>query len=86
MKARGPLNCAALQWSSSPRPRVVAFDAEQWLEVVVAVSRKQTRAGRAFAVPLFGIVVLLLCYWILADWQDVPAMLTRALASLRWPR
>ncbi len=52
----------------------------------MAISRKQARAGRGFAVPVFGIVVLLLCYWILAEWQDVPAMVTRALASLRWPR
>ena len=52
----------------------------------MAISRKQARAGRGFAVPVFGIEVLLLCYWILAEWQDVPAMVTRALASLRLPR
>ena len=49
----------------------------------MSVSRKQ---ARGFAVPVFGIVVLLLCYWILAEWHDVPAMVTRALGSLRWPR
>jgi hypothetical protein len=50
------------------------------------LSRKQARGGRAFAVPLFGIVVLLLCYWILSEWQNLPAVVTRALGSVRWPR
>jgi hypothetical protein len=50
------------------------------------VSRNQTRGGRAFAVPVFGIVVLLLCYWVLAEWHDVPTMVTGTLASVHWPR
>lgn len=50
------------------------------------VSRKHSRGGRAFAIPLFGIAMLLLCYWVLAEWQDVPTMVSNALAAVHWPR
>jgi hypothetical protein len=49
------------------------------------MSRKETRGGRVFAFPLFGIVLLLACYWILADWQDMPTMINTALAAVHWP-
>lgn len=51
----------------------------------MSVSRKEARGTRAFAFPLFGIVVLLACYWLLADWQEVPAMISSALAAVHWP-
>jgi hypothetical protein len=38
-------------------------------------SRKEVRGGRVYTAPLFGIVVLLACYWLLADWQRVPAII-----------
>jgi hypothetical protein len=43
------------------------------------------RGGRVYAVPLFGIVVLLASYWLLMDWQDVPAMIHTTLAAVHWP-
>jgi len=49
------------------------------------ISRKEARGGRAFAFPLFGIVVLLAFYWLLADWQEVPAMINSTLAVVHWP-
>jgi hypothetical protein len=49
------------------------------------ISRKETRGGRAFAFPLAGIALLLVCYWVLADWQDMPKIISEALASLHWP-
>ncbi len=49
------------------------------------MSRKEERGGKAFAFPLLGIVFLLACYWVLADWQAVPALLSDALASVHWP-
>jgi hypothetical protein len=49
------------------------------------ISRKETRGGRAFAFPLFGIAFLLACYWVLADWQDMPAIISGTLASVHWP-
>jgi hypothetical protein len=42
-------------------------------------SRKELRGGRVYTLPLFGIVVLLGCYWLLADWQQVPAFISSAL-------
>ncbi len=56
-----------------------------WLEVEMPVSRKEMRGSRAFAFPLFGIVFLLTCYWVLADWQEVPTLINAALASIHWP-
>jgi hypothetical protein len=53
--------------------------------LIMPISRKETRGGRAFAFPLFGIVILLASYWVLADWQDVPAIISGALASMHWP-
>jgi hypothetical protein len=50
------------------------------------VSRKEARGGKAFAFPLVGIVLLLACYWILADWQDVPTLVSDTLASVHWPQ
>jgi hypothetical protein len=48
------------------------------------MSRTEKRGSRAFAFPLFGIVVLLAFYWILADWQNLPAAIGSALAALPW--
>jgi hypothetical protein len=50
------------------------------------MSRRETRGGRAFAFPLFGIVVLLAAYWLIADWQEVPGIVNAALAVVHWPR
>ncbi len=49
------------------------------------ISRKAARGSRAFALPLIGIAFLLACYWILAEWQQVPTILSNALATVRWP-
>jgi hypothetical protein len=49
------------------------------------ISRKETRGGRAFAMPLFGVVLLLASYWLLADWQNVPAMIRSVFAGMHWP-
>jgi hypothetical protein len=50
----------------------------------MGISRKEQRGGRAFAAPLIGIIFLLACYWVLADWQSMPSMVNSALASMRW--
>jgi hypothetical protein len=47
--------------------------------------RREVRGSRAFAVPLLGIVVLLVFYWLLADWQHVPEIFGSALAAVHWP-
>jgi hypothetical protein len=48
-------------------------------------SRKDLRGTRAYALPLFGIVVLLACYWLLADWQRVPMIIGAALDAIHLP-
>jgi hypothetical protein len=62
------------------------FGAERRLEVDMPVSRKEMRGGKVFAWPLFGIVFLLACYWVLADWQNLPTLIDGAIASVHWPR
>ena len=51
----------------------------------MAMSGKETRGGRVFAFPLFGIVLLLAFYWILMDWHEMPTIINTALASMHWP-
>jgi hypothetical protein len=50
------------------------------------ISRKEARGGRAFAFPLVGIVLLLACYWVLAEWHQMPILISGALATVQqWP-
>jgi hypothetical protein len=37
---------------------------------------------RAFVLPVAWIAVLLVCYWLAADWRTVPALLAQAVATL----
>jgi len=37
---------------------------------------------RAFFVPVAWIVALLASYWVIVDWQAVPAMFSQALARI----
>ena len=53
--------------------------------MVVSLSRKQVRSGGSFAVPLAGIVVLLVCYLVLAQWDDLPSLINAGLAAVHWP-
>jgi putative flippase GtrA len=47
-------------------------------------SRKEMRGGRGFTVPLFGIAVLLGCYWLLVEWQHLPAFISSVLSAVHW--
>jgi hypothetical protein len=38
---------------------------------------------RAFLVPVAWIVALLASYWLLVDWQSVPALVSAAFAAIR---
>jgi hypothetical protein len=53
--------------------------------VVVSLSRKHLRSGRSFAAPLLGIVLLLACYLLLAQWDDLPSLFNAGLAAVHWP-
>jgi hypothetical protein len=57
----------------------------EWLEVDMPMSRRAAHGGRAFAIPLFGVMVLLASYWLLADWQNVPTRISSAFATMHWP-
>ncbi len=48
-------------------------------------SRKEERGSRAYTMPLFGIIVLLACYWLLADWEEVPGIVRSVLNVVHWP-
>jgi hypothetical protein len=56
----------------------------KWLEVSMQTSRKEMRGSKAFTVPLFGIVVLLGCYWLLVEWQHLPALINSVLTAVHW--
>lgn len=48
------------------------------------MSGKELRGGKAFAFPLAAIVLLLICYWIMADWPAMPALINSALTAMHW--
>jgi hypothetical protein len=56
----------------------------KWLEVSMQTSRKETRGSRAYTVPLFGIVVLLGCYWLLVEWENLPTLINSVLIAVHW--
>jgi hypothetical protein len=48
----------------------------------MAVPRKDELSGRAFAIPVVWIIVLLAGYWLISDWQLLPQMFSDTLAKL----
>ena len=58
--------------------------ANKWLEVRMPVSRKDVRGGRAYAFPLLGIATLLVSYWILSDWHQMPSIIDAALSVVHF--
>ncbi len=52
---------------------------------MVSSSRKESRGGWPFAAPLFGVVFLVACYLLLAQWNDLPTLISAALAAVHWP-
>jgi len=48
-------------------------------------TRKELRGTRAYTVPLFGIVVLLACYWLITDWQRLPLIVGAMLDAVHLP-
>lgn len=51
----------------------------------MSVSRKETNSGKAVAGALFGVILLLVSYLLLADWQNVPTTIRWALTAMHWP-
>jgi hypothetical protein len=48
-------------------------------------SRNDTRGGKSLAGPLFGIVALVITYWLLSGWHQLPAVLGATLNGVLWP-
>jgi hypothetical protein len=42
----------------------------------MAVPKKDDLSGRGFAAPVLWILVLLAGYWLIADWQEVPRLIS----------
>jgi hypothetical protein len=55
------------------------------LEDLVTSSRKETPTSRAYAAPLFWVAVLMVCYWLLAEWPELPKLIGELKAGLHWP-
>ena len=53
-----------------------------WLEVMMAVPKKDEVSGRAFAMPVVWILALLASYWLISDWQDLPQLISATFAKL----
>jgi hypothetical protein len=48
-------------------------------------SRKATQSGKAYAAPLLWVALLMMTYWILAEWPGLPKLVAVLKASLPWP-
>lgn len=46
------------------------------------IAPKDVKGVRSFTAPLLGIVFLLTCYVVVAQWQDLPHLMDSALASI----
>jgi hypothetical protein len=40
---------------------------------------------KAFAAPLFGVVLLVSCYVILAEWGQLPGLISSTIEAVHWP-
>jgi len=47
------------------------------------VSRKESKGAWPFAVPLIGALLLVACYVVLTEWQDLPRMIGSAISTVR---
>ena len=45
-------------------------------------SHSGSQGGRAFFVPVLWIAALLASYWVLADWQTLPRLISGTLAAI----
>ncbi len=49
------------------------------------MARKEIQSSRAYAGPVLWVFLLIACYWILAEWPDLPRLLAAVRADLQWP-
>jgi hypothetical protein len=48
----------------------------------MVVPKKDELSGRAFAMPVLWILVLLAGYWVISDWQELPQIISATLGRL----
>jgi len=53
-----------------------------WQESMVRVARREVLGRGSILVPVLGIVVLLVSYFLIAEWQNLPRMIVSA---VHWP-
>ena len=46
-------------------------------------TRKDGNGNHGYAAPVAGIVLLLVCYWLISDWNSLPALISSAIATIR---
>jgi hypothetical protein len=83
-----PKNCRNLWEGSLNRNWISKYITRvAYLEVVVMAevrkdSHSGSQGGRAFFVPVLWIAALLASYWVLADWQTLPRLISGTLAAI----
>lgn len=48
-------------------------------------SRRAVQSGRAYAAPLLWVALLMVCYWVLAEWPELPKLFALLKVALHWP-
>jgi hypothetical protein len=51
----------------------------------VSLSQREMRGARAFAAPLLGVILLVACYLVLAEWDQLPTLIGATLTAVHWP-
>ena len=46
-------------------------------------SRRDGNGYRGFAAPVAWIVLLLVCYWVISEWNTLPTLINSALATIK---
>ena len=46
-------------------------------------TRKDGNGNHGYAAPVAGIVLLLVCYWLISDWNSLPTLLNSAISTIR---
>ena len=47
--------------------------------------RKASQSSRALVLSLLWVCLLIACYWVLAEWQNLPRMLSLLKSGFHWP-
>jgi hypothetical protein len=51
--------------------------------LVMPNTRKDHDGNHGYAAPVAGIVILLLGYWVISEWNSLPALINSAIATIK---